>query len=85
MDGHKAVEYDIKEAVTSLEYRLIDALSTIDTIRAKMKALKERIEEGRCVTSSGDREARIEAPKTPIIKGAHGAQELENSLWHLEN
>ena len=27
----------------------------------------------------------MEAPKPPIFKGVHDAQEMENILWHLEN
>ncbi|XP_070049747.1 uncharacterized protein [Nicotiana tomentosiformis] len=31
------------------------------------------------------REAKIKAPKPPVFKGVHDAQEVENFLWHLEN
>lgn len=32
-----------------------------------------------------ERGGRIEASKTPVFKGAHDAQKVENFLWHLEN
>ena len=30
-------------------------------------------------------EPRVEDPKPPIFKGVRDAQEVENTLWHLEN
>lgn len=44
-----------------------------ETMRPEIKSLKEVIEEGRCATSSGDREARNEAPKPPVFKATRNA------------
>ncbi|XP_055824259.1 ATP synthase subunit beta, chloroplastic-like [Solanum dulcamara] len=48
LDVRNAMEYETKEAITSLEYRLMDALSTIETLKIEMAALKGDIEARRC-------------------------------------
>jgi len=75
----------MKKAITSLECRLIEAMSTIETMKAEVKALKEGVKARGSTSSDRDREARVEAPKPPIFKGICDAQEVENFLWHLEN
>ena len=75
----------MKEAIISLECRLMEALNTIETMKAEMSTLREDIEAGGSVPPDYDREARVEAPKPPMFKGIRDAQEVENFLWHLEN
>ncbi|KAH0740382.1 hypothetical protein KY290_033425 [Solanum tuberosum] len=40
-EGCQRAEFEMKEAITSLECRLMEALSKIETMKAEMKALKE--------------------------------------------
>ena len=47
----------------------MDALSTIETLKAEVKTLKEGVEVGGSASPDHDREARVEAPKPPIFKG----------------
>ena len=75
----------MKEAITSLEYWFLEALDTIETLKPEVKSLKKGIEVRGSAPLDREREARIEAPKPPIFKGVHDAQEMENILWHLEN
>ncbi|KAK4734083.1 hypothetical protein R3W88_008344 [Solanum pinnatisectum] len=84
-EGRQLAEFEMKEAITSLECRLMEALNTIETMNAEMKALKEGMEAEGSASPDRDREARVEAPKPPIFKGVRDAQEVENFLWHLEN
>lgn len=44
LEGYQRDEFEMKEATTSLECRLMEALSTI--MKAEMKALKEGVEAG---------------------------------------
>uniref|UniRef100_M1DQ09 Uncharacterized protein n=1 Tax=Solanum tuberosum TaxID=4113 RepID=M1DQ09_SOLTU len=44
LEGRQRAEFEMKEAITFLEFRLMEALSTIDTMKAEMKALKEGVE-----------------------------------------
>ena len=60
-------------------------LSTIETLKAEVKALKEGMEVGRSSSFYRDREDKVKAPKLPMFKGVHDAQEVENFLWHLDN
>ncbi|XP_049394675.1 uncharacterized protein LOC125858961 [Solanum stenotomum] len=85
LEGRQRAEFEMKEAITSLECRLMEALSTIETMKAEMKALKEGGAAGGSSSLDRDREARVEAPKPPMFKGVRDAQEVENFLWHLEN
>uniref|UniRef100_M1B5P3 Uncharacterized protein n=1 Tax=Solanum tuberosum TaxID=4113 RepID=M1B5P3_SOLTU len=50
IEGRQHAEFEMKEAITSLECRLMEALSTIETMKTEMKALKEdrgKVEEQR--------------------------------------
>ena len=75
----------MKEAITFLECRLINMLSTIETQKDEVKTLKEGVEVGGSISPDCDREARVESPKPPIFKGVYDDQEVENILSHLEN
>ncbi|XP_049394692.1 uncharacterized protein LOC125858983 [Solanum stenotomum] len=85
LEGRQRAEFEMKEAITSLECRLMEALNTIETMKAEMRTLKDGIEVGGSASPDRDREARVEAPKPPVFKGILDAQEVENFLWHLEN
>ncbi|KAH0746030.1 hypothetical protein KY285_007687 [Solanum tuberosum] len=85
MEVHKHADYEMKEIITFLGCRLMDALSTIETMKIEIEALKGGIKAGGFVTSNADREVKIEAPKPPMFKGNRDAQEVYNFLWHLEN
>ena len=63
----------------------MEALNTIETMKAEMRTLREDIEDGGSVPPDRDKEARVEAPKLPMFKGICDAQVVENFLWHLEN
>jgi len=63
----------------------MDELSTIKTMKAEMKELKEGIEVGGPSSFDKYREAKVEAPKLPMFKDVRDAQEVESFLWHLEN
>lgn len=58
----------------------MEALSTIETMKAEMKALKEGVETGGSSSLDRDREARVEASKPSIFRGVRDAQEVENFL-----
>lgn len=65
----------------------MEVLNTINTIKAKMEALEERVNNGMTEATRNVvvmREAKIEAPRTPVIKGVCDTKEVENFLWHLE-
>ncbi|XP_055835544.1 uncharacterized protein LOC129904040 [Solanum dulcamara] len=83
LNGRNAAEYEI-ETITSLECRFMDALSTIETMKVEIKALKGDIKAGGSAMSNRDREGKIEALKPPVFKGSRDAQEV-NFFWHLEN
>ena len=61
------------------------ALCTIKTLKDEVIALKKGVEVGGCASPERGTEARVEAPKQPILKGVRDAQEVENFLWHFEN
>ncbi|XP_070014912.1 uncharacterized protein [Nicotiana sylvestris] len=66
----------------------MEALSTIDAMKAKIESLDEHANVGMTEVAINivvTREAKIEAPKPPVFKGVCDAQEMENFLWHLEN
>ena len=71
----------MKNAITFLECRLIEVLSTIETMKTEMKALKE----GRSLSLDQYREDNVEAPNPPMFKGARDVQDVKNFMWHLEN
>ena len=39
LEGNQRAEFVMKEAITSLEYRLMDALTTMKTLKAAVKTL----------------------------------------------
>ena len=39
-EGRQQAEFEMKEAITSLKCRLMEALRTIETLKAEVKALK---------------------------------------------
>ena len=41
LEGRQRAEFGMKEAITSLECQLVKALSTIETLKAEVKVLKE--------------------------------------------
>uniref|UniRef100_M1D8Q3 Uncharacterized protein n=1 Tax=Solanum tuberosum TaxID=4113 RepID=M1D8Q3_SOLTU len=77
LEGRQRAEFKMKEAITSLECHLMEALSTIETMKVEMKALKKGMEVGRSSLFDPDREVKVEAPMPPMFKGV--------LLWHLEN
>ena len=74
----------MKEVITSFKCRLMEALSTNETMKAEIKTIKEGAEVGGS-SFDRDREAKVEAPKPAMFKGVHDTQEVENFLSHLEN
>ncbi|XP_070004722.1 uncharacterized protein [Nicotiana sylvestris] len=79
---------ELRQTITALECRLMDALCTIDSMKAKIESLEEYINAGMTEVASNvvvTREAKIESPKPPVFKGVCDAQEVENFLWDLEN
>ncbi|XP_070040744.1 uncharacterized protein [Nicotiana tomentosiformis] len=79
---------ELRQTITALKCRLIEAFCTIDAMKAKIESLEDHVSAG--VTDAANnvmvaREAKIEAPKPPVFKGVRNAQEVENFLWHLEN
>ncbi|XP_070018206.1 uncharacterized protein [Nicotiana sylvestris] len=66
----------------------MEALSTIDAMKAKIESLEEHVNAGVtevAVNVVVMREAKIEAPKPSMFKGVRDAQEVKNFLWYLEN
>ena len=63
----------------------MESLSTIETMKAEIKALNKGAEVGGSSSFDRDREAKVEAPKPLMFKGVNDVQEVENFLWHLEN
>ncbi|PHT89555.1 hypothetical protein T459_04668 [Capsicum annuum] len=53
----------------------MEALSTIETMKANIEALNWPIEAGGFAIYNKEREAMVEAVKPPMFKGAHDAQE----------
>lgn len=74
LEGRQRVRFKMKEAITSLEWRLMDALPMIKTLKAKVKTLKKGVEVGGSASPDRDREDRFEVPKTVIFKGVYDAQ-----------
>nr|XP_010320224.1 uncharacterized protein LOC104647157 [Solanum lycopersicum] len=85
LDLRKRSELVMKETITSLEFRFLDALTTIQTLKNKVEALEEEREVGATTSLGQERESRVEVPKPPTFKGVHDALEVGNFLWHLEN
>lgn len=60
----------------------MNALRKIETLKTKVKTLKDGVEVGGFTSPDRDREVRFEAPKIPIFKGIHDSQEVENIIWY---
>ena len=50
----------------------------IDTMKVEIKALNKGAEVGRLSSFNRDKEAKVEAPKTPMFKCVRDAQAVEN-------
>ena len=85
LEARQRAEFETKETITSLEFRLMEALGAIESLKAEVEALKEDREVGGSTSLDREREARVEFPRPPMFKGVRNAQEVENFLWHLEN
>ncbi|XP_070012843.1 uncharacterized protein [Nicotiana sylvestris] len=79
---------ELRQTVTALESRLMEALSIIDAMKAKIESHEEHVNAGVTEVASNvvvTREAKIEAPKPLVFKSVRDAQKVKNFLWHLEN
>ena len=85
LDLRKRTELELKESITSLEFRLLDATTMIQTLKNKVVALEEEREVAATTSLGQERETRVEVPKPPTFKGVGDALEVGNFLWHLEN
>ena len=85
LEARQRAEYETKEAITFLEFRLREALGAVESLKAEVPALQEDREVGGSSSRYREREARVEAPKPPVFKGVRDAQDVDNFLWHLEN
>ena len=85
LDLRKRTELELKESITSLEFRLLDATTMIQTLKNKVVALEEEREVAATASLGQERETRVEVPKPPTFKGVRDALEVGNFLWHLEN
>ncbi|XP_070002194.1 uncharacterized protein [Nicotiana sylvestris] len=88
LEGRTQTRRELRQTIKALECRLMEALSTIDAMKAKIESLEEHVNVGVTEVANNvvvTREAKIEAPKPPVFKGVRDAQEVENFLWHLEN
>ena len=63
----------MKEAITSLEFRFLEALEAIEALKNKVKTLEEDREVGGSTSLDQEREARVEAPRPPMFKGVRDA------------
>ncbi|XP_055822010.1 uncharacterized protein LOC129890490 [Solanum dulcamara] len=80
LEVRKATEYEIKEVITFLECRLMDALSTMDTMKAEMGALKGDIDAERCMMSKFRNEFKKSFfPNNVIYEAKHKFQELKQT------
>ena len=73
MEARQRAEYETKEAITSLEFRLREALAAVESLKAEVAALKEEREVVGSSSRDREREARVEAPKPPVFKGVRDA------------
>ena len=85
LEACQLTEFKMKEAITSLKFRLMEALDVIESLKAEVEALKEDREVGGSTSLDREREARVEFPRPPMFKGVRNTQEVENFRWDLEN
>ena len=72
-EARQRSEYEKKEAITSLEFRLREALGAVESLKAEVAAHKEEREVVGSSSHYREREARVEAPKPPVFKGVRDA------------
>ncbi|XP_060216861.1 uncharacterized protein LOC132644288 [Lycium barbarum] len=80
----KAESYDHKEALTGLDFRLTEALASL---QAKVETLETQLEAARLRNGAGPvniRETRIEVPKPKNFKGERNAQDVEEFIWQMD-
>ena len=80
LDLRKRSELAMKETITSLEFRFMDALTMIQTLKNKVEALEEEREVGATTSLGQERESRVEVLKPPTFKGVCDALEVGNFL-----
>ena len=80
LDLRKWTELELKESLTSLEFRLLDATTTIQTLKNKVVALEEEREVAVTASLGQERESRVDVPKPPSFKGVCDALEVGNFL-----
>lgn len=77
LDGRKAAEVEVKETITFLECRVSSLvgrfMDMMEAMNARVKTLKEDVEEGRYATTARERADKIEASKPPIFKDVDNA------------
>ena len=64
-DGLQHGEFKMKEAITSLAFRLMNTLRTIDTLKDKVKTLKEGVEVGGSTSLNHYREDMVDNLRDP--------------------
>ncbi|TMW80463.1 hypothetical protein EJD97_019749 [Solanum chilense] len=75
----------VDDKFKTLEDFTLEETESIQKELEGSRSEKEGTEVGRSSSFDRDREAKVEAPKPPMFKGVHDAQEVENFLWHLDN
>ena len=68
LEGRHSAEFEMKEAITSLDCRLMETLSMIEIMKADMKALKEGVGDEGSSFFDQDREAKVEDPKPYVLR-----------------
>ena len=63
--GLQHAEFKMKEAITSLEFRLMNTLRTIETLKDEVKTLKEGVEVGGSTSLNHYREDMVDTPRDP--------------------
>ena len=63
-----------------MEFRFLDALAAIETLKNKVVTLEEEREVIASTSHGQERESRVEVPKTPTFKGVRDALEVGNFL-----
>ena len=82
LEGRQWAEFEIKKSITSLEFRFMEEISTIET-KEEVTTLKIGTNTGGFTSPDRDREPRVDDTKTPIFKGVRDAEEIDKFLWQL--
>ena len=69
LEARQRAEFEMKVTITSLEFRLMEALGAIESLEAEVDALKEDMEVGGSTSLDRERESRVEAPRHPRRTG----------------